>query len=87
MKEEDYTKTLPLLFEEDFGAKVKGRMEEAVALKKMQAQSYKGKEKAGFYGGYPRKSTGGCGGGKQNVYSPGPAKKWKPATGSRPGRK
>ena len=61
MKEEDYTKTLPLLFGEDFGAKVKGRMEEAAALKKTLAQSSKGKEKAGFHGGYPRKNTGGCG--------------------------
>ena len=87
MKEEDYTKTLPLLFGEDFGAKVKGRMEEAAALKKTLAQSSKGKEKAGFYGGYPRKSTSSRGGGRQNVYGPGPAKKWKPATGSRPGRK
>ena len=65
MKEEDYTKTLPLLFGEDFGAKVKGRMEEAAALKKTLAQSSKGKEKAGFHGGYPRKSTGGRGGGRQ----------------------
>ena len=87
MKEEDYTKTLPLLFGEDFGAKVKGRMEEAAALKKTLAQSSKGKEKAGFHGGYPRKRTGSRGGGRQNVYGPGPAKKWKPATGSRPGRK
>ena len=34
MKEEDYSKTLPLLFGEDFGAKVKARMEEAAALKR-----------------------------------------------------
>ena len=62
-------------------------MEEAAALKKTLAQSSKGKEKAGFYGGYPRKSTSGRGGGGQNVYGPGLAKKWKPATGSRPRRK
>ena len=49
MKEEDYTKTLLLLFGEDFGAKLKARMEEA-ALKKTLAQSSKGKEKAVFMG-------------------------------------
>ena len=66
MIKEDYIKTLPLLFGEDFGAKVKGRMDEAVALKKTLAQSSKGKEKAGFHGGYPRS-------GRQNAYGPGPA--------------
>ena len=63
MKEEDYPKTLPLLFGEDFGAKVKARMEEAAALKKTLPQSSKGKEKAVFHGGYPRKNTSGRGGG------------------------
>jgi len=51
MKEEDYTKTLPLLFG-DFGAKVKGRIEEAVALKKQLVRSSKGKEKEVFHEGY-----------------------------------
>ena len=51
IKEEDYSKTLPFLFGEDFGAKVKARMEEAVAFKKTLAQSSKGKEKAVFHGG------------------------------------
>ena len=87
IKEKDYSKTLPFLFGEDFGAKVKAKMEEAVAFKKTLAQSSKGKEKAVFHGGYPRKNTRGRGGGRQNVYGPGPSKKWKPATGSRPGRK
>ena len=50
MKEEDYTKTLPLLLGEDFGAKVKGRMEEAVAPKKTLAQSSKGKRRQVFMG-------------------------------------
>ena len=53
MKEEDYTKALPFLFGEDFRAKVKTRIEEAVALKKTLSQSSKGKEKARFHGGYP----------------------------------
>ena len=89
MKEEDYAKALPFLFGEDFGAKVKARMEEAAALKKTLSQSSKGKEKAGFHGGYPRKNTGGRGGGRLNVYGPGPSKKWRPApaAGNRPGRK
>ena len=89
MKEEDYTKALPFLFGEDFGAKVKTRMEEAAALKKTLSQPSKGKEKAGFHGGYPWKNTGGRGGGLPNVYGPGPSKKWRPAptTGNRPGRK
>ena len=89
MKEEDYAKALPFLFGEDFGAKVKARMEEAAALKKTLSQPSKGKEKAGFHGGYPRKNTGGRGGGRLNVYDPGPSKKWRPApaTGNRSGRK
>ena len=64
-------------------------MEEAAALKKTLSQSSKGKEKAGFHGGYPRKNTGGHGGDRSNVYGPGPAKKWRsaPTTGNRPGRK
>ena len=49
MKEEDYAKALPFLFGEDFGEKVKARME-AVALKTL-SQPSKGKEKAGFHGG------------------------------------
>ena len=53
MKEEDYTKALPFLFGKDFGAKMKTRMEEVVALKKTLSQPSKGKEKAGFHGGYP----------------------------------
>ena len=53
MKEEDYTKALPFLFGEDFGAKVKTRMEEAAALKKTLSQSSKGKEKGGFSWGLP----------------------------------
>ena len=52
MKEEDYAKALPFLFGEDFGAKVKARMKEAAALKKILSQPSKGKEKAGFHGGY-----------------------------------
>ena len=67
MKEEDYAKALPFLFGEDFGAKVKARMEEAAALKKTLSLSFKGKEKAGFHGGYPRKNTGGRGDGQLNV--------------------
>ena len=55
MKEEDYTKALPFLFGEDFGAKVKTRMKEAAALKKTLSQSSKGKEKAGFLWGLPSK--------------------------------
>ena len=53
MKEEDYYKILPLQFGEDFGAKVKARMEEVAALRKTLAQSSKGKEKAVFHGDYP----------------------------------
>ena len=89
MKEEDYAKALPFLFGEDFGAKIKARMEEAAALKKTLSQPSKGKEKAGFHGGYPRKNTGGHGGGQLNVYGPGPSKKWRPtpAAGNRTGRK
>ena len=55
MKEEDYSKTLSFLFGEGSGAKVKARVEEAAVLKKTQAQSSKGKEKAVFHGGYPRR--------------------------------
>ena len=86
---ENYSKALAFLFGEDFGAKVKARMEEAAALKKTLSQPSKGKEKVGFYGGYPRKYTGGRGGGRPNVYGPGPSKKCKPvpATGNKPGRK
>ena len=54
-------KTLPLLFREDFGAKVKARMEEAAALKKTLAQSSKGKEKVVFHGGYPQRTQAAVG--------------------------
>ena len=79
MKEEDYAKALPFLFDKDFRAKVKARMEETALLKKTLSQPSKGKEKVGFRSGYPQRNTGGCGSGQLNVYGPGPSKKWRPA--------
>ena len=55
MKEEDYSKILPLLFGEDFGAKVKARMEEAAALKKDTSTVLQREREGGFSWGLPSK--------------------------------
>ena len=63
MNDSGFGKAQPSLFGEDFGEKVKARLEAAAALQKVVYQSNKGSSKQGFRGSYPRRSNWGRRGG------------------------
>ena len=63
MNDSGFGKAQPFLFGEDFGEKVKARLEATAALQKVVYQSNKGSSKQGFRGSYPRRSNWGRRGG------------------------
>jgi len=70
ISESDFAKAQPFLFGEDFGLKVKEKLDAAATLKKVVYQQL-AKGKSNFQGGYPRKHSRGRGGGHHNSYGPG----------------
>ena len=70
MKDEDFKGSQPLLFGEDFGEKVKARIEAVAALKKVvNPLGDKGKHK-GFQKSHPQRNSWDHQGGKPKPYGP-----------------